>query len=71
MANDLKLLNHRACGNICRMSQVNEQVERRKRDVESPAKRPVVPPSKTGTGIIQEDKLLTIMFNLLLSYYYG
>ncbi len=55
MANDLKLLNHRACGNICRMSQVNEQVERRKRDVESPAKRPVVPPSKTGTGIIQED----------------
>ena len=36
------------------MNQVNEQVERSKRDVESPTKKLVVPPRKTGTGIIQE-----------------
>ena len=36
------------------MSKVNEQIERKKKDVESPSRKPVIKPGTTGTGIINE-----------------
>ena len=36
------------------MSKVNEQIERKKKDVEPILRKPVINPNSTGTGIIKE-----------------
>lgn len=36
------------------MSKVNEQIERKKKDVDTNSRKPVIEPNSTGTGIINE-----------------
>jgi hypothetical protein len=38
------------------MCKVSEQIERKKKDVEPPSRKPIVNPNTKGKGIILEEK---------------